>query len=129
MKESIVLDTTFIKKRKQIYESKLNAVKEYITESDTCRTRVLVRYFGEQLNDDCGICDVCISKKKLPVSNAEFHKIVADVENVVALGPLTLAELGEKLPFEKAEILKVIDFLLEAGKIERGTGATIRWLK
>lgn len=37
---------------------KLNWIKRYC-EADICRRRVLLSYFGEETNQDCGNCDVC----------------------------------------------------------------------
>ena len=50
----------FIKEspQKQLLEAKLTRMQQF-AEATTCRRRVLLSYFGEQLEDDCGNCDVC----------------------------------------------------------------------
>lgn len=37
---------------------------KYATNDDICRSRQLLRYFGEERSTDCGQCDVCIAHKK-----------------------------------------------------------------
>jgi ATP-dependent DNA helicase RecQ len=44
--------------QKRIEVHKLNAMVG-LAESVTCRRRVLLNYFGERLEQDCGRCDVC----------------------------------------------------------------------
>lgn len=41
-----------------IYEEKLNRMLNY-AEATSCRRKILLAYFGEDLKQDCGNCDVC----------------------------------------------------------------------
>lgn len=36
----------------------------YIQDDETCRQLLLMEYFGQKEEKACGICDVCIGKKK-----------------------------------------------------------------
>lgn len=49
---------------KEKAESRTGAMIEYVSESDECRSRYLLRYFGQTETSDCGSCDVCRSKEK-----------------------------------------------------------------
>ena len=44
---------------KQTAVSRADAIKNYVTEEDECRSQVLLRYFGQQESEPCGTCDVC----------------------------------------------------------------------
>jgi len=44
--------------QKELLESKLRRMQQF-AEATTCRRRVLLSYFGEHLETDCGNCDVC----------------------------------------------------------------------
>ncbi|GGC02681.1 DNA helicase RecQ [Dyadobacter sediminis] len=44
--------------QKELLHAKLNRMKQY-AEADICRRRILLSYFNEAVDKDCGNCDVC----------------------------------------------------------------------
>ena len=40
-------------------EERTEAMAEYVSEEDECRSRWLLRYFGQEQSAPCGTCDVC----------------------------------------------------------------------
>ena len=47
---------------KSAWEARVKAMKDYVTEEDTCRSRFLLDYFGQKESGDCGTCDICRRK-------------------------------------------------------------------
>ena len=61
--ERIVIPPTVYEERKAQYQKRIEAVILYADNDSVCRSRQLLRYFGETDSQDCGQCDVCLSHK------------------------------------------------------------------
>ena len=60
--ENIVLPPTVYDDRKSDMEKRIKKMIEYATDDNTCRSKMLLSYFGENRSDNCGQCDVCIER-------------------------------------------------------------------
>ncbi|MCI2082319.1 MAG: RecQ family ATP-dependent DNA helicase [Bacteroidales bacterium] len=52
------------KARRERFAQRIESVIAYCTEKDECRSRFLVSYFGQEKTSECGICDICLARKK-----------------------------------------------------------------
>lgn len=57
---------------KESYHSRSEAMLEYVSETSECRSRYLLRYFGQTEAADCGTCDVCRARR----ASAPVHEPV-----------------------------------------------------
>lgn len=128
-KEDLRLDNSFIQRRKIDLEKRLKGMRYYITENNYCRTRLLVKYFGETIEDDCGICDVCVARKKSGLSRDQFSKMVLEIESELENSPITIEQLNNKLKIKKEEFNTVIDYLSDMGRIVRNEEGEIQLTK
>lgn len=48
---------------RESYHSRSEAMLEYVNETSECRSRYLLRYFGQTETTDCGTCDVCRARR------------------------------------------------------------------
>ena len=58
--EMIIIPKEVYEMRKEQFVKRIGSVVNYATNSDLCRSRQLLRYFGEHHTQDCEQCDVCI---------------------------------------------------------------------
>jgi ATP-dependent DNA helicase RecQ len=53
-----------LESRRKLVMGKMEAMANYAMQSQQCRQWVLLDYFDEKTYDRCGVCDVCLAKKK-----------------------------------------------------------------
>ena len=83
--------------RKERYEARIRAMVDYVTSETACRSRMLLRYFGEKNENNCGQCDVCLSghaAHELPTDT--FEKLKKELLTILQEQVLTPAEVAEK---------------------------------
>lgn len=48
---------------RESFHARAEAMLEYVSETSECRSRYLLRYFGQTETADCGTCDVCRARR------------------------------------------------------------------
>lgn len=73
--DSVVLSAAVYDDRKTKYKERIEAMLHYAEETDYCRSKILLHYFGEQDSSDCEQCDVC---RKRHAHHRQETKIVSE---------------------------------------------------
>lgn len=109
--------------RKERYEKRIKAMVEYATSESNCRSRMLLQYFGEKNEHNCGVCDICVGKRTSRNTNSrEFEKIKSQILEVLGSSSMTPAEISDKMDAEKEDIANSIRYLLEEEIITNENG-------
>lgn len=109
--------------RKESYVRRIKAMIEYAEANDKCRSRMLLRYFGEKNENNCGQCDMCIAKRQSDLRQTEFSDIGNRIRSLLSASPLTPHELMEQLRDESQEhVKKVLSYLLAEEKLRQEDG-------
>lgn len=62
--DHLPIDKKHLEERRQLHLSKMNSMIEFTTQTHRCRMQVIQEYFDEVTYNNCGICDVCVDRKK-----------------------------------------------------------------
>ncbi len=107
-----------ILKRKEAFQKRLDAMIDFCNNKSSCRSRIIASYFNDQTLNTCGICDNCISKKKVNISTEEFNFISTEIKKICGDQAVSKTILLRKLSTVKEnKISKVLTFLQEENLI------------
>ena len=120
--ENVQLPPVVYEERKEQFRERIEAMIAYATNDHVCRSRQLLRYFGETDSHDCHQCDVCLShphnQVSEPLNSAEAHAIL----ELLADGkPHHITELRDiQLPTEPLNV--ALEYLLREEHIYQEDG-------
>lgn len=102
----------FLEHQNQLKQEQFKSVLQYITNTDTCKNKLLLAYFDETVTEDCGICSFCMAKKKVnPIET------IVLIEQLVQKAPMSSREIEYSLQISGEATIFALQLLLEQNKI------------
>lgn len=107
-------------------KSRIEAVCKYLENNSECRTVQLVRYFGQETTEECGMCDVCRAKKQQQDNKdpkEAFQTLCTKVLEQVKINPnITIEQLVDKIDtgivqYDKDQLMQAVRYLKDWGKM------------
>lgn len=99
--------------RKDSFIKRIKAMTEYAESDDKCRSRMLLLYFGEKNEHNCGQCDVCLAAHSSGIKQGIFDEISRQIENILKEKDMPVADLINKLDtYDKDTVAQIISYLL-----------------
>ena len=109
--------------RKARYEARIKAMEEYVTSESVCRSRMLLRYFGEKNEHNCKQCDVCLNRHETDcLPEDSFREMRKQILELLARKSLPPAGIANAIEAEREDISRVIKYLLEEGELKMQDG-------
>jgi len=116
--------------RKKAALKRMQAVLDYIQSTNHCRSELLLKYFGEADVQRCGMCDVCLERNKINVSEMEFNEILEKIKPALKDKPHALNELlfiARQFPEDK--VINVVMWLVDNEKLDVNERQMYSWRK
>ncbi|MCC7332387.1 MAG: RecQ family ATP-dependent DNA helicase [Flavobacteriales bacterium] len=128
--KSIYISKQHYSERKSVAVQKMESVIYYAFSKHKCRSQLLLSYFGEKNEFRCGVCDVCLERNKLELSDIEFTNISDQIKKILNQTPLNMSGLISKIEISREDkIIKVIQWLTENGKLIINKENLLEWRK
>ncbi|MFC6877821.1 RecQ family ATP-dependent DNA helicase [Flavobacterium myungsuense] len=100
----------YLERQNNLKKEQLDAVLHYIQEKNVCRSKLILNYFGEKTDSDCGVCSYCIAK------NSKKRNTTTTTEAIIILlnkGDLNSREIEIKLKYNAEDIIFALQQLLD----------------
>jgi len=117
---------------RQLYAFRKNRHLERIrkavayAETPVCRNRQLLHYFGQEVDKNCGICDVCTGRTRTDISTDQFENYKQWIQELLQAGPLSLEQVVKAFPpAQEEKVLTAIGYLVDEGYLEEEEGKLI----
>jgi ATP-dependent DNA helicase RecQ len=122
VKSLYISPDTYQRRYELIYE-RFNNMYGYARADDKCRSVIIQNYFGDTMAEPCGICDVCLAKRRrAKQSESVEHSIMA----VVAGGDVTIKDVVTAVAASSEEIIERIDKMVRDGKFYISEGGKLK---
>lgn len=120
--ERVYLSKEVYEDRKESYVQRINTMIEYAESENRCRSRMLLRYFGEKNEHNCGQCDVCLQQHQSGLKSGEFESISQQLQALLKENPLSLQEIKDKMQVPENHLMKVVSYLVSEEIIRQENG-------
>lgn len=120
--ERVYLSKEVYEDRKESYVQRINAMIEYAESENRCRSRMLLHYFGEKNEHNCGQCDVCLQQHQSGLKSGEFESISQQLQALLKENPLSLQEIKDKMQVPENHLMKVVSYLVSEEIIRQENG-------
>lgn len=100
----------YLENQNLLKKQQLESVLNYVNDKKTCKSRIIVSYFGETESSDCGICSYCISKNK---QQAPIITVATDILELLKTVSLDSREIQKNTGHSAEDIIFALQQLLE----------------
>lgn len=120
--DRIYLSKEVYEERKESYRRRIEAMIEYAESENNCRSRMLLHYFGEKNEHNCGQCDVCLQHHHSGLKQSQFDEISRQILALLKTSPFPPQELKAQIQAPEEQVSKVIAYLLSEEIIRQENG-------
>ena len=118
----VALPLSVYEHQRKRLERRIESMRRFAFADDECRVNVMLRYFGENPEKDCGKCDVCRGKRS---SKRSYDGLSESLLYMVEREPRTIDYLVKESSCRKDVVIEEVRRLVSRGKLVITSGDMI----
>lgn len=100
----------YLEEQNKVKKQQLESVIHYVSVEQHCKSKLLLQYFGEQIEEDCGKCSYCLQSNKSKITEQGLQQ---RIQTLLLEKDLTSREIVATLLFDEKEVLNTLKQMLE----------------
>ena len=114
-------------KRKEDAAKRVMAVIDFVNNDKDCRSVQLLRYFGEDIKKNCCKCDVCSTKSRTDLGNAEFQEISKVITDILQKNNSNVSDIiGIVSAYNEEKVIAVLRWMIDNNVIRQDDDGLLR---
>lgn len=119
----------YFNRKKDAYK-RLESIIHYVTSTSSCRSKMLISYFGQTDIRRCGVCDVCLKRNRAGLSELDFNNVVGIIKPLLKEQSQSVDALVEACRnINEEKVIRAITWLVDNEKIEISEGRIFKWVE
>ncbi|MFV8364199.1 ATP-dependent DNA helicase RecQ [Flavobacterium sp. ZT3P35] len=104
----------YLENQNQLKKEQLQSVLNYVSDKKACKNKLILHYFGEKTDVDCGICSYCITKKNKQKDNTSLASAIV---TLLQSENLNSRDIQNRTKNNSEEVIAALQYLLENNTI------------
>jgi ATP-dependent DNA helicase RecQ len=104
----------YLEIQNNLKKEQLKSVLEFIKDTKNCKSKLILNYFGEKSEKNCGICSYCIGQKKPEIETEDLRELIL---SLLKISPLNSREIQIYTKKSTDAIIFALQNLLESNRI------------
>ena len=118
----VIISPETYSRRRELAEERFSNMTAYAENDTRCRSRMLQEYFGDREDGDCGVCDICLARRRAAKAAAENTRpesvgLEERIAELLAEEPRDIRELVAEFRTGDDAVVAAVRKLLDEGKI------------
>ena len=111
------------RRRQELLRERFERMTAYAANEQECRSTVLEHYFGDDKAAPCGVCDLCLAKRR---ARKDDDAHTESLLQKLAAGPADIRTLADETACDPARLSDAARRLLDEGKIAADEAGNLR---